>query len=68
MELRTSFQREKEKRENAIYRDFIELSSLPNAALTEVTSIVMRKYNIHSPATVWNIRKRVERRMRGAKV
>lgn len=64
MTLKTEFQREKEKRDYAIYSEFVALSAQQGAAITEVTNFLMRKYGIHSASTLWAIRKRVSNRIK----
>jgi len=64
MTFKTVFQQEKEAKDKQIYDEFVSLSSEPGAAATEVTKFLMKKYGIHSPSTLWAIRKRVENRMR----
>lgn len=53
--------REKMERDAAIYKEFVRLMAEPDASATEVTKYLMEKYNIHSPSTVWEIRRRVEK-------
>jgi len=64
MTFKTEFQQEKEAKDKQIYDEFVSLSSEPRAAATEGTKFLMKKYGIHSPSTLWAIRKRVENRMR----
>ena len=66
MELKTDFQVEREARDNQIYAEYMSLVSA-GAASTVATQHLMKKYAIHSPATVWAIRKRVEDKMKGGK-
>lgn len=61
---KTDFQREKEARDMQIYEEYIMLISEPGAAATKVQEFLMKKYNIHSPSTLWAIRKRVEAKIR----
>lgn len=61
---KTDFQREKEARDKQIYEEYITLTSEPGTAATKVVEFLMKKYNIHSPSTLWAIRKRVEAKMR----
>lgn len=61
---KTDFQREKEARDKMIYDEYIALISEPDAAVTKVQEFLMKKYNIHSPSTLWAIRKRVEAKLR----
>lgn len=65
MVLKTEFQLEREKRERLIYDEFVALASEQGTAVTKVTELLMKKYGIHSPSTLWAIRRRVESRLRG---
>nr|DAL65644.1 MAG TPA_asm: helix-turn-helix domain protein [Caudoviricetes sp.] len=60
MALRTEFQQKKERKYKKLYDEFILLSSEEGASITEITKLLMRKYNIHSPSTIWKIRKQFE--------
>lgn len=60
--VKTAYTVEKEKRDRAIYREYCEIMKRPGAASTYVTAYLMKKYNIHSPATIWHIRRRMEQR------
>lgn len=61
---KTDYQREKEVRDKQIYEEYIMLTADPDTAVTKVQEYLMKKYNIHSPSTLWAIRKRVEAKMR----
>lgn len=60
----TKFSQEKWKRDLALYEEFQKLTSEPNSSRTEVTTYLMNKYGLHSAASVWNIRKRVDERLK----
>lgn len=60
MELKTPYQIEREKRDNALYADYIKMASVEGAAKTAIVQALMEKYNIHSPATIYIICNRVE--------
>lgn len=64
MVFKTEFQREKEARDMQIYQEYVTLTSEPGAAATKVQEFLMKKYGIHSPSTLWAIRKRVEAKLR----
>ncbi len=66
---KTDYQREKEARDQQIYEEYVTLTAEPGTAATKVQEFLMKKYNIHSPSTLWAIRKRVEAKLRkgGAK-
>lgn len=61
---KTDYQLEKEAKDKQIYDEYVALSSEPGAAITKVNEYLMKKYNIHSPSTLWSIRKRVEKKPR----
>jgi hypothetical protein len=60
---KTEFQKEKEAKDLAIYKEFKKLTATPGASTGEVTKHLMLKYRLHSPSTIWGIRKRVEARL-----
>lgn len=60
--VKTTFQREREAREMAIYNEKKEMMSVPGAMATAVDQILMKKYHLHSRATIWATMKRVEER------
>lgn len=64
---KTPFQLEKEKRDEAIYREFQELMSEPGAMATAVEAHLMKRHSIHSRATIHNIRTRVSNREKALK-
>lgn len=65
---RFASKREKEqwKRDLAIYNEFNELTADPEASKTEVTRHLMEKYGLYSEASIWHIRKRVEKKLKEA--
>lgn len=64
MTLRTPLQTEREARDLAIYREYKELVDGQGASKTVVTELLMKKYGIHSQATIYVIRRRVEKRLK----
>lgn len=64
---RTELQQEREKRDMAVYNEYNQLMSVEGQSLTEVNRFLMKKYNIHSQATIYAIRKRCEAKERSAK-
>lgn len=62
--LRTDLQKEREKRDMAIYSDYEEMMSVEGQSATEVAKFLMKKYGIHSLSTVYVIRKRVEDKLK----
>jgi hypothetical protein len=62
-DLRTEHVIEKEEKELAIYREFIELMAIPGAMKSRVSQIINQKYKFRSNATLHNVRRRVEKRL-----
>ena len=58
---KTDCQREREKRDLAIYNEYVELMSVEGQSKTLVTEHLMKKYGIHSQGTIYVIRRRVEK-------
>lgn len=65
---KTDCQKEREKRDLAIYKEYTELMSVEGQSKTLVTEHLMKKYNIHSQGTIYVIRRRVEERLNGKEV
>ena len=63
-QLRTPLQIERERRDKAIYADYIAMNAVEGTAKSAVIAELMKKYNIHSPATIYVIRDRVEAQMK----
>ncbi len=61
--VKTSFQIEKEAKDMAIYNEWKELMSQPDAMATAVHEYLMNKYHIYSKSTIWSTIKRVEKRL-----
>ena len=62
--LKTDCQIERERRDAALYADYCEMTSVEGTAKTVVINELMKKYNIHSAATIYTICDRVESRMK----
>lgn len=62
--LRTDLQRERVKRDMAIYSEYEEMMSVEGQSATEVAKFLMKKYNIHSMSTVYVIRRRAEEQLK----
>lgn len=60
MALKTPYQIERERRDKALYADYQKMTSVEGTAKTAVIEALMKKYNIHSPATIYIICNRVE--------
>ena len=65
--LRTELQKEREKRDFAIYSDYVKLMEVKGQSATEVGKLLMQKYSIHSLSTIYTIRKRVEEKLQKEK-
>lgn len=65
---KTDCQREREKRDLAIYNEYAELMSVEGQSKTLVTEHLMKKYNIHSQGTIYVIRRRVEEKLKTKEV
>lgn len=63
--LKTPFAVRKEERELAVYNDGKELTVQPDAMKEAVNRVIMEKYDIAAPSTIWAIVRRVERRFAG---
>ena len=55
---------EREKKDLAVYHDYMNLMSVPGQSKTEVVKLLMNKYGIHSPGTIYVIRHRVEEKLK----
>lgn len=62
--LKTDFRREREARESAIYSDYTELMKVQGQSKTMVYDLLMKKHNVHTRVTIYNIIKRVEHRQK----
>lgn len=65
---KTDCQREREKRDLAIYNEYTELMSVKGQSKTLVTEYLMKKYNIHSQGTIYVIRRRIEEKLKTKEV
>jgi hypothetical protein len=61
---KTPCQAEREQRDMAIYTEYNNLTSINGQSKTLVTQHLMKKFKIHTPSTVYAIRRRVEERLR----
>lgn len=62
--LKTECRKEREKRDLAIYQEYLEMMSIEGQSKMLVTQHLMKKYNVHSSGTIYLIRKRVEGMMK----
>lgn len=60
---KTPYRLEKERKELEIYNEYNALMSVAGQSKTGVTDFLMQKHGIHSAATIYEIRKRVEARI-----
>lgn len=63
---KTKYRIKKEAEDLAIYNDYNEFMSSPDAMATAADAYIMEKYDIASKSTVWFVRKRVEKRLKEA--
>lgn len=61
---KTACQKERERRDKAIYDEYNKLVSVEGQSKTVVTEYLMSKYKIHSQGTIYVIRQRVEARLK----
>lgn len=57
---KTECQKEREKRDLAIYNEYNDMMSVAGQRSTLVTQHLMKKYGVHSQGTIYVIRRRVE--------
>lgn len=62
--MKTEAQKEREARESAVYRDYTELMAVQGQSKTMVVEFLMKKHNVHTRMTIYNIIKRVENRIK----
>lgn len=60
--LRTKKQIQREERDKAICAEYDAMMSVVGQSKTEVIKMLMDKYDISSPSTIYIIRQRVERK------
>ena len=65
---KTDCQKEREKRDLAIYNEYTKLVSVEGQSKTLVTEHLMKKYGIHSQGTIYVIRRRVEAKLKRREV
>ncbi len=62
--IKTDCQLAREARDLALYNDYNKLTSVGGNSKVAVTELLMKKYSLHSPGTVYVIRRRVEERLK----
>lgn len=65
---KTDCQLEREKRDRAIYDEYNALTAIEGQSRTRVNEYLMKKYGIHSVGTIYQIRARVDRAIKGEEV
>lgn len=60
---KTPCQEEREARDKAIYDEWNQLTAVEGQSKTLVTEHLMKKYGVHSPGTIYVIRRRVADRL-----
>lgn len=60
--MKTAYRVKKEKREAAIYAEYVRLMDAPGAMQTAVEAALMKKHHIHARSTIWQICQRVAKR------
>ncbi len=63
MEMITPYRRKKLNKEMAIYNEWKRLMAEPGAMATRVREVLMEKFDVAAPSTIWLICKRVEARL-----
>lgn len=63
--LKTSFQLEREKKELALYREYVELTNVAGNSRMVVNEHLLKKYGLHSHTTIYRIVARVSERLKG---
>lgn len=64
---KTKFQVEKERRDLAIYTEYQELVADPEKSKVAIAEYLCEKYHIASLSTIYDIRDRVEKRLKEQK-
>lgn len=64
---KTKFQVEKERRDLAIYTEYQELVADPEKSKVAIAEYLCEKYQIASVSTIYDIRDRVEKRLKEQK-
>ena len=64
--IKTDYRIRREARERAVYEEWNELMKQPGAMASAVDRYLRDKYDFGADSTIWNIRKRVARRLKEA--
>lgn len=65
--LKTEYQKEREKRDWAIYKEYTEMMRIKGQKKTPVMQFIMKKHCIHSRGTIYEIIRRIEQRKKTTK-
>lgn len=66
MALLTKLQKEAERLDAVVYREWTKLTANPNNSKTAVAEELMRKHGVKSRSTIWKMCKRAEARIQAA--
>lgn len=61
---RTELQRQREKRDKALYFEYQQMISEPRSSKTEILKYLMSRYGIHSAATIYNIVAKMDKQIK----
>ena len=67
-QFKTEYQIERENRDLEIYRAYNQMVAVPGRSKVEVAKFLARKYHIATVSTIYSIRKRVERLLKGGEL
>lgn len=62
-EFKTEHQRKKEAKEDALYAEYVELTSDPAKSKMAINEYLMKKYDVYGVATLYNMVRRAKQRM-----
>lgn len=64
MTFKTEHAKKKEARDAAVYKEWQELTANPENSKTAVSEHLMKKYGVYSRATIWQMCRRAEARLK----
>lgn len=59
--IQTEYRKELEERNRAVYSDFTKMVDVAGQPISVAVQQLMKKYNIHSVNTIYNIRKQFDK-------
>ena len=62
-DFKTEHQRKKEAKEDALYAEYVELTSDPAKSKMAINEYLMKKYDVYGVATLYNMVRRAKQRM-----